>query len=87
MIIKKKIIGTLNKRATVKNNKKLLEFNIGDLVCFKTENQEIIEEMVIRINQKTIIIVEKNGLNWRVSPTYLSKIISVQEKNKYINEC
>ncbi|OGQ89236.1 MAG: hypothetical protein A2289_20685 [Deltaproteobacteria bacterium RIFOXYA12_FULL_58_15] len=48
-------------------------FNIGDTVSFTPEAGKIVVGTVVRLNQKTVTVVTKDGHNWRVAPSFLSR--------------
>ena len=47
-------------------------FNLGDKVAFN-HGMDIVEGSVIRLNQKTLTIIDGFGYEWRVSPQLVSK--------------
>jgi hypothetical protein len=55
---------------------RMLEFSIGDRVCFQAEERKPIEGMLTRYNKKTVTIIADDGRQWNVSPGLLRKATS-----------
>ena len=49
-------------------------FSVGDNVDFKAPDGRLIIGSVVRLNEKTVSVRSANGLHWRVSPGFLSKV-------------
>jgi hypothetical protein len=59
----------------------MLQFNVGDRVCFQADARGTIYGTLIRHNKKTVTIRTEGAGEWRVSPGLLSPApsVSVQE--------
>lgn len=55
--------------------KDLSRFSVGDTVSFHPECGHVVVGMIIRLNQKTATVMAENGHQWRVSPTFLSRVV------------
>lgn len=51
----------------------MLEFRIGDRICFDPPGQGTVEGVLTRYNKKTVTVIAQNGRQWNVSPSYLRK--------------
>ncbi len=69
------IIKRLQMHSFVRSKSLLMAFRIGDRVAFETDHGTV-EGMVTRINQKTATIQSDDGRGWRVSPGFLSKVVT-----------
>ncbi|HJX53160.1 MAG TPA: hypothetical protein VJ801_10380 [Polyangia bacterium] len=54
--------------------KDLAQFKLGDAVCFTPEHGHVVVGTVVRLNQKTATVAARDGRQWRVSPSFLSRI-------------
>jgi hypothetical protein len=52
---------------------RMLEFSIGDRVCFESGNRGLIEGILTRYNKRTVTIIADDGRQWNVSPGFLRK--------------
>jgi hypothetical protein len=64
----------LQMHAFVRTKSKLMAFRIGDRVAFESDHGTV-EGMVTRVNQKTVTIQSADGIAWRVSPGFLTKVV------------
>jgi len=51
----------------------MLEFKLTERVSFEYRGEEI-KGTIIRLNQKTVTIIDDNGRHWNVAPSFLKKI-------------
>jgi hypothetical protein len=54
----------------------MLEFSIGDRVCFQGGERNPIEGMLTRYNKKTVTVIADDGRQWNVSPGLLRRTTS-----------
>jgi hypothetical protein len=52
---------------------RMLEFSIGDRVCFESGNRGLLDGMLTRYNKRTVTIITDDGRQWNVSPGFLRK--------------
>jgi hypothetical protein len=57
----------------------MLEFSIGERVCFQPDDRPVISGIITKYNQKTVSIVTETGERWNVSPSLLRR---ADTKNK-----
>ena len=48
----------------------MLEFSIGDRVCFHGGGHGVVEGMLTRYNRKTVTVIADGGRQWNVSRAY-----------------
>jgi len=51
----------------------MLEFSIGDRVCFHAGGHGVVEGMLTRYNRKTVTVIADGGRQWNVSPSLLRR--------------
>lgn len=59
----------------------MLEFSIGDKVCFEPGGEPPAFGIVTRYNKKTVSVLAGDGRKWTVSPQYLRKIKDMPASN------
>ncbi|MGR8940681.1 MAG: hypothetical protein ACU83V_09985 [Gammaproteobacteria bacterium] len=52
----------------------MLEFSLGDKVCFEPGNEPPVFGIITRYNKKTVSVLAEDGRKWTVSPQYLRKV-------------
>jgi hypothetical protein len=55
---------------------RMLEFSIGDRVCFHAGEYGLVEGLLTRYNKKTVTVIADGGRQWNVSPSLLRRVIS-----------
>ena len=55
---------------------RMLEFSIGDRVCFHAGEYGLVEGLLTRYNKKTVTVIADGGRQWNVSPGLLRRVIS-----------
>jgi len=59
----------------------MLEFSIGDRVCFQPAGRPLVVGMLTRYNKKTVTVITDDGQHWNVAPQFLRRVAaSVGEK-------
>jgi hypothetical protein len=56
----------------------MLEFRVGDRVCFQSGGHGVVEGMLTRYNRKTVTVIADDGRQWNVSPGLLRRAGSLQ---------
>lgn len=52
----------------------MLEFSLGDKVCFEPGDEPPVFGIITRYNKKTVSVLAEDGRKWTVSPQYLRKV-------------
>jgi len=58
----------------------MLEFMIGDRVCFQPAGRPLVVGMLTRYNRKTVTVITNDGQHWNVAPQFLRKAASEGEE-------
>jgi hypothetical protein len=61
---------------------RMLEFHIGERVCFEGDQQKVIEGTLVRYNKKSVTVVTDEGGRWTVSPAFLRRASSTPSVRK-----
>jgi hypothetical protein len=56
----------------------MLEFRVGDRVCFQSGGHGSVEGMLTRYNRKTVTVIADDGRQWNVSPGLLRRAGSLK---------
>lgn len=52
----------------------MVQFSVGDRVSFQPECGYEVVGTIVRLNRKSVTVVNSEGHQWRVSPTFLKKV-------------
>ena len=72
-----RIVERLRFLAQTRAHARMLEFRIGDRVCFQAAEHGSIEGMLTRYNRKTVTVITDDGRQWNVSPGLLRRASSL----------
>ena len=78
--LNRKLVEHLELRHQRESQRRMDDFDLGETVCFKTREGDIVEANITRFNQKTITVENDRGHRWRVSPHLLDKVIVHKKK-------
>lgn len=68
-----RIIQRLRLLQQVRAHTTMLEFSLGERVCFQPDGRPAIFGVVTRYNKKTVTVITDGGEHWNVSPSVLRK--------------
>ena len=54
----------------------MMEFSVGDKVCFHSSGRDTTVGILVKYNKKTVTILTEDGQKWNVSPHLLEKVKS-----------
>jgi len=77
--LNRRIVERLRFLQHMRTHVSMLEFSIGERVCFQPEHRPVISGIITKYNQKTVSIVTETGERWNVSPSLLRR---ADTKNK-----
>ena len=81
--LNRRIIERLNFLEFKRAHDRMMNFNVGEKVCFDPPDREKQVGVLIKYNRKTVTVVTEGGERWNVSPHFLSKVQSdVAESSK-----
>ena len=71
-----RIVARLRLMGEVRAHQAMLDFRIGDRVCFHSDGQGQVEGMLTRYNRKTVTVITDAGQQWNVTPGLLRRPVS-----------
>jgi hypothetical protein len=71
-----RIVARLRFLRHVEAHASMLEFRIGERVCFHPDGRPTVTGMITRYNKKTVSIVTDDGHRWNVAPQFLERVAS-----------
>jgi hypothetical protein len=72
-----RIIQRLRLMQQMRAHTTMLEFSLGERVCFQPDGRPAIFGVVTRYNKKTVTVITDGGEHWNVSPSALRKASDV----------
>lgn len=70
--LNRRIVERLRMIRQVHAHVRMLEFSIGERVCFQTDLRRV-EGVLVRYNKKSVTVVTDEGERWTVSPGFLQR--------------
>lgn len=52
----------------------MTSLDVGDRVSFRPDCGHAVEATVLRLNRKSVTVLDPHGVEWRVAPTLLTKV-------------
>lgn len=68
-----RIVERLKFLRSVRDHSEMMEFSIGEKVCFNPHGHDEQVGVIAKYNKKTVTIITENGERWNVSPSFLAK--------------
>ena len=68
------LMALANARREYLRSLELAVFNVGDVVKFSSRKGAQYQGVITQINKKSVGIKTDTGMNWRVSPSFLTKV-------------
>lgn len=56
----------------------MARFDLGGTVSFTPESDRVVVGTVVRLNKKTVTVATKDGHQWRVAPSFLSRVTDAE---------
>ncbi len=53
----------------------MLEFRIGERVCFPADDRHLVAGVLTRYNKKTVTVIGDDGRRWNVAPKLLRRVV------------
>jgi hypothetical protein len=78
--LNQKIVARLKFLDSMHAHKEMLQFSIGDQVCFEPPGRGKQFGTLIKFNKKTVTVITESGQKWNVSPHLLRKVKNVKDK-------
>lgn len=70
-----RIVARLRMLAELRAHRGMMQFRVGDRVAFQVPGEGVIEGLLTKYNRKTVTILAKDGRTWRVSPSFLARVV------------
>ena len=71
--LNRRIVERLRFLQHMRTHVSMLEFSIGERVCFQPDNRPVIYGIITKYNQKTVSVLTETGERWNVSPSLLRR--------------
>jgi hypothetical protein len=55
-------------------HREMMQFDVGESVCFKPPGRHRQTGTLVRFNKKTVTVITEGGQRWNVSPNLLSRV-------------
>ena len=68
-----RIVERLKFLRSMRDHADMMEFSIGEKVCFNPHGRGERVGVLAKYNKKTVTIITENGERWNVSPSFLTK--------------
>jgi hypothetical protein len=69
--LNRRIVERLRFLEQTRSHARMLQFSIGDRVCFESGNHGLIEGVLTRYNKRTVTVITDDRRQWNVSPGFL----------------
>lgn len=80
--LNQRIVARLKFLDSMHAHKEMMQFGIGDQVCFEPPGRGKQFGRLVKYNRKTVTVITESGQKWNVSPHLLSKVKNVKDKKK-----
>ena len=71
--LNRKIVERIRFLQQEKAHKVMLEFNVGEAICFDNGDEEVYG-VITKFNKKTVSVLAEGGTQWNIHPSFLKKI-------------
>ena len=69
-----RIVGRLKFLESMRTHSEMMEFSIGEKVCFEAPGRGMQTGILSKYNKKTVTVITEAGEWWNISPHFLSKV-------------
>ncbi len=77
LALNRQIVARLKYLQQKRTDERMIEFHVGDRVCFEPEGQPAQFGVLVRHNRKTVTVLTDGGAQWNVSPALLHRVKDV----------
>ncbi len=71
--LNRKIVERLKFLESMRVHTEMLEFSVGERVCFSPPGHGDVIGILVKYNKKTVTVLTEDGQSWNVSPRLLSR--------------
>lgn len=75
--LNRRIVERLKFMAQMRAHTSMLNFSVGDRVCFQPHDRPVQFGILTRYNRKTVTVITEDGVRWNVAPGLLRKLTEV----------
>ena len=75
--LNRRAVARLNFLHEMKLHARMLDFSVGEKVCFQPDGHPVLFATIIKYNRKTVTLITEGGQQWNVAPTFLRKLTDV----------
>jgi len=68
-----RIVARLKFLREMRAHAQMLEFSVGDRVCFQPDGDSLVTGILTKYNRKTVSVLSDQGQRWNVSPGLLRR--------------
>jgi hypothetical protein len=68
-----RVVARLKFLQEMRAHARMLDFSIGESVCFQPDGHPVLTGIIAKYNRKTVTVITTNGQQWNVSPALLRK--------------
>ncbi len=77
LALNRQIVARLKYLQQKRTDERMIEFHVGDRVCFEPDGQSVQFGVLVRHNRKTVTVLTDSGAQWNVSPALLQRVVDV----------
>jgi len=77
-----RVVERLKFLQSMRAHAEMMEFSVGEKVCFHPSGHGMLVGILIRYNKKTVSVITENGQRWNVSPHLLKKVKECKDSTK-----
>ena len=71
--LNRRVVDRLKFLDQIRTHTQMLEFRVGEQVCFTGSDGDTISGTLVKHNRKTVTVIAGEGARWNISPSLLSK--------------
>ena len=69
-----RVVERLKFLESMRAHAEMMEFSVGDKVCFHSSGRGTTVGILVKYNKKTVTVLTEDGQKWNVSPHLLEKV-------------
>jgi hypothetical protein len=70
-----RVVARLKFLQQMRMHARMLDFSIGERVCFQPDGRPELHGMVTKYNKKTVTVITDDGQQWNVAPVFLRRVV------------
>lgn len=69
--LNRRIVERLKMMQVLRSHQQMMQFSVGQRVCFDSPNSGTVIGIITRYNRKTVTLLADDGAQWNVAPGFL----------------